>query len=350
LTSSKRWLAWARVVITLAILGFVGWQFYRDLTSEDARELWTRSFAGGWLAAAGALYLGALVCSFAYWYLLLHQLDQRPSLVPAVRAYYISQLGKYLPGKAWALFIRAALVRSAVVRASVAVSTSFYEVLTTMAGGALLVAAVFWSFRTSVGQPGAQWRLATLQEPAGTGYNGGFLYLATGLAAGIGVVVLPGVFNRIARRIASPFRGEALPLIRWRHLVQGLFLTSGYWVLLGLSLFAVLRRMGEGWPRSWDEWVKDTGALALAYVAGFAIVFIPSGLGARELLLRLFLIQALARFSSDASAVRATASLAVLVLRLVWTSAEIAIIGFLYWLPGRGILADQPPTNRFFEN
>ena len=52
-------------------------------------------------------------------------------------------LGKYLPGKAWALVLRATLIRGPEVRLSVAGLSSFYEVLTTMAAGVLLAALLF---------------------------------------------------------------------------------------------------------------------------------------------------------------------------------------------------------------
>ena len=36
---------------------------------------------------------------------------QRPGGMATVRAYYIGQLGKYVPGKAWALLLRSVLIR-----------------------------------------------------------------------------------------------------------------------------------------------------------------------------------------------------------------------------------------------
>src|SRR5262249_57797160 len=60
-----------------------------------------------------------------------------------LRAYYVGHLGKYLPGKAWALLLRADLVRPGGVRPGLAGLTAFYEVLTTMAAGALVAAVLF---------------------------------------------------------------------------------------------------------------------------------------------------------------------------------------------------------------
>src|ERR1700732_1673637 len=102
--SSNKWLPWAKALITIAILGFIGRQFYRDLSSESGKELWTRSFGFGWLAISGAVYLAGLACSLTFWCSLLRRLNQHPSIVSAARAYYISPLGNSLPRMAWALF------------------------------------------------------------------------------------------------------------------------------------------------------------------------------------------------------------------------------------------------------
>jgi glycosyltransferase 2 family protein len=338
--NSTKWLPWAKALITIAILGFIGRQFYRDLSSESGKELWTRSFGFGWLAISGAVYLAGLACSLTFWCSLLQRLKQRPSIVSAARAYYIGQLGKYLPGKAWALFLRVALVRSPRVRAGVALVASFYEVLTTMAGGGLLAAVVFATSGDRAGMDLRSLRyLVRLEEPPDSGVSGGaVLSLSLALATLLGLLVLPPVFNRLVRRVASPFDlgPDAAPPIGWSALLQGLLLTSACWFLFGLSLFFVLRAIGGepvGW--SWRSWWRDAGGVAVAYVSGFVILLVPSGLGIREFLLRLFLIQTLpSRIPMAEEAVRATASLAVLVLRLVWTSADVAIAALLYWLPG----------------
>jgi hypothetical protein len=351
LASSKKWLPLAKVFITIAILGFIGRQFYLDLGSESGRELWKRSFSIGWLSIAGVVYLAGLACSFTFWFRVLGRWKQHPSIVSATRAYYVGQLGKYLPGKAWALFLRVGLVRSPGVRGGVALAASFYEVLTTMASGALLAAIVFATTGGRIGEGKALravWYLVRLEEPPEPVDGGAFLGLSLGLGTLLGVLVLPPVFNRLVRRLASPFdlRPDAIPPIDWADLVQGLLLTSGCWFLFGVSLFAVLRAIGGNavaW--SWQSLWRDAGDVALAYVSGFVILLIPSGLGIREFLLRLLLIQTIAsRIPMTEGAVRATASLAVLILRLVWTSAEVTIAAMLYWLPRLEIEARPSPS------
>src|SRR5262245_4824881 len=127
---SKRW-GWlaGKTVLTVIILFFVGRQFYRDLTDPGAESLPRQP---GWMLLSACLYLIFLALLHSYWRHLLFVCDQRPGLLTTLRAYYIALLGKYAPGKAWALLLRGTLVRGPNVRLGVAILTSFFEVLTSM--------------------------------------------------------------------------------------------------------------------------------------------------------------------------------------------------------------------------
>src|SRR5437899_602176 len=93
-----------KAVLGLAIVIVIGRQFARDLRRPD---LWQRPLYHGWLWGAGGLYLGGLGFSAWYWQRLLRRLGERPAVGAIPRAYYLGHLGKYLPGKAWALLLRA---------------------------------------------------------------------------------------------------------------------------------------------------------------------------------------------------------------------------------------------------
>ena len=97
------------------------------------------------------------------------------------------------------------------------------------------------------------------------------------------------------------------------------------WVLMGASLWAVLRAMGI--PASLaGQWHLDTAAVALAVVGGF-VSMIPGGLFAREAVLT----GVIGRLVGGAE----TALIAAALLRLVWLAAEIAISAILYWNSGK---------------
>jgi hypothetical protein len=335
----RRFWPYLKVLFGLAIIFYIGRQFYRDLMRDD---VWLRPPHPGWLVLSGVLYLAGLLFSAFYWIRLLGHMGPRPPQGVALRAYYLGHAGKYLPGKAWAVFLRASLVRGGGVRMAVATLTTFYEVLTTMAGGVLIAAVLF----ALLGRPGG-WldtddlgRLLRLEPPKGgvIGRRPAVL-LSLGLLGGLGVALVPPVFNRLAHHLSRPFRdidSAPLPPVRLPYLLEGLAWTSCGWLLLGASTAATFQAL-LGTAGAFDN-ATVLGRLAaimgLSYVVGFAVVVVPNGLMVREFLLILFLAPELSEvFGLSAAEARPLAVAGVVILRLVWTVAEVAIWAALYWGP-----------------
>jgi uncharacterized membrane protein YbhN (UPF0104 family) len=338
----RKWAPALKGLLALVILGLIGRRFTLDLKHNP--ELWQLHLHPGWLAASGALYIFGLGFCNAYWLRLLRDLGQRPRLPAAVRAYYVGLMGKYLPGKAWALILRAGLAAGPGVHGGIAALTSFYEVLTTMAVGAFWAGVLFGLFgpaTTSRLDWSAFAELLRLEIPENTSLDRNVLVLlSAALCAVIGFTIVPVVFNRVAHRISLPFRdadAAGLPQIRLRVLLAGFVLTTVNWFCFGLSLWAILHAvMDRPPPLTWENLGLFTAYMGLAYVAGFVIVVVPSGLGIREFFLTLFLVPEISRpLGLPWDDARALAFLAVVLLRLVWTAAEVIVVGVVYWLPGQ---------------
>ena len=162
------------------------------------------------------------------------------------------------------------------------------------------------------------------------------LFMAT-LFIPLVAIVFPPVFNRLAYRFSLPFQrdeGFRLPRIRLWSLPEGMAITTVEWCLFAVSLWCVLRALLPV-PLEWsaDLGVRLTAYLSAAYIAGFVIIIVPSGLGIREFFLMLFLVPVLRPLlGGEAEDARALVVLAVLVLRLVWTSSELVLAGILYCL------------------
>jgi uncharacterized membrane protein YbhN (UPF0104 family) len=355
----RKWWPVLRFLLVIAIVIAVGRQFAGDLRRP---ELWRRSIRAEWLALAGLLYLVSLGFIACYWYRMLRMLGQQVPFLAAIRAHYCGQLGKYLPGKAWALVVRASVVRDS-VRLEIGIVSSFYEVLTSMATGVLLAALLFivtagsTSFtEASLGESlELLWRLlgdlilsrepkmAALDVPSS-------ILLCLVLLLPLGIPILPPVFNRLAHRLTKPFRQEGaapLPRMESRSLLEGMVLSSGCWFLMGTSLWSTLRAVGVEQPWTWETLAHNTASMAVSYVAGFVILFIPSGLVVREFFLTLLLLPRLIPLvQGNERDARDAVVLAVILLRLAWTAAELVIVGILYylpssivsWLPDRGRL------------
>lgn len=303
----KSW-AWslAKALLAAAILFGVGRQFYLDLSKPELNEL---HFRPAWLLASALLYLAALAFSAAYWQRLLHVFGQRPPLLRSIRAYYVSQLGKYVPGKAWALFMRGSLVHGPNVRLGIAIITAFYEVLTTMAAGALVAAAGF----LLAPPPTEELRWHPLVT--------GLLLLAL-----CGIPLLPTVFNFLTRRLARRFPATAaLPPIKFLTLLEGIATTALGWSLLALSLWSCLEAVLPQPPDLTPHlWFQLAAIIGLAYVAGFLAFILPGGVGVRE-----YFLHHLLAFTGPAPLIAA----AVLLLRLAWTAAELILAAVLYAVP-----------------
>ena len=344
----KRWWPLVKLVVAVVVATAVGWSFARDLNNP---ALWQRTFQPGWLILAGLLYLLGLGCWCFYWQRLLVRLGQQPRPAALIRAYYVSHLAKYVPGKAWTLLLRAGLIRGPNVSGGIGGMTAFYEVLTTMAAGAILAVALLAGFgrEASAGLDwNGLWAVLTFQPPESFNLGrwtaaafAGMLLLAVGLP------LVPPVFNRFAERLSLPFRGKdapPLPKVTWGALLEGLVITSVGWLFLAGSFWTTLQAAADGrLPWSPDLMARSTASLGIAYIAGFVLLFAPGGLGVREYLLTLLLAPELADgLQVDACEGRGIVVLAVLALRLTWTVAEVLAAAVVWWLPSLTPAPDPP--------
>jgi uncharacterized membrane protein YbhN (UPF0104 family) len=96
------------------------------------------------------------------------------------------------------------------------------------------------------------------------------------------------------------------------------------------------------WPAPAAAWARCTAYVALAYAAGFLVLAAPGGLGVRDFLLQQFLAADLARVMGPEQAA-ATAVVAALLMRLLWTVVDVAAAAACYALPsGLNRAADTP--------
>jgi uncharacterized membrane protein YbhN (UPF0104 family) len=156
--------------------------------------------------------------------------------------------------------------------------------------------------------------------------NISYVWWALGLLVLAGVPILPGIFNPLVRRLSARFTaGQPLPRLPALALPIGLAVTGCGWALLGASLYAVVRAV-EATPGPWSpgECLNCIAVAALSYVAGF-VGQTPGGVGVRELILQQFLAVQL----HD----EGRALVVALLVRVLWTTAEILAAGILFWLP-----------------
>lgn len=186
----------------------------------------------------------------------------------AVRIWLLASLGRYIPGKVWALLGLAALAQQEGVSGATAMGSAIVmQLLALVAGGAV-----------AVGFLGA-----TVLDQHLPGGVTGAAALAGVASLGSLVVINPRAMRWLGCRIGRP---DSVRPIRPGQLLMAGVPNLLAWLGYGLALVWLARgTIGEttmGWPLA-------TGAFTASYLAGYLFLFAPGGIGVRESVLILLL-------------------------------------------------------------
>ena len=299
----------ARWVCASLLLYAAGNQILVELKKLQDKEL---TLAWPLLCIGAAWYAAAMTCFGAYWRQTAQGMGGQLSRLETQRAYFASQLGKYIPGKAWVILIRCLIVDKRTTTAPVVIASTFYETLAMMAAGSLMAFVALLS--TGKARPI-------------------MLALSLGLAACLLPAVLPPVFGRLTIWTAKRFRkGDALPIasVSYATWLQGFRYCIPGWVMVGLSLLATASSLGIS-MMSWEGFLTALGSIALAIVGGFAVLIVPGGLGVREWVL----METLGQSIGTGNAV-----LVAILTRITHVSVELFVAGCLYLIRNQGLQDD----------
>jgi uncharacterized membrane protein YbhN (UPF0104 family) len=301
-------------VARVVILGLVIWGLARAWADAQqsfaAQKFSPLSLNPWWLAASCGWYALANLPSAWFWRDALVSMGQRPHWWEVLRAFFVGHLGKYVPGKALVVVIRAALVRSTRTHANVAALGVFVETLTLMAVGAVMAALIL------AVQVRTEWYLTAV---------------ALGLAACAGIPTAPPIFRRVVRllggAVATPSVQQAMQGLTTSLMLRGWLWQGLSWCLMGLSLWAALAAMAGALPEIQLN-LSDVptiypalvACIALATVAGF-MSLIPGGFGVREYVVIALLAPQFGEVAAIVSAI---------VMRLVSILSEAAVSIILY--------------------
>ncbi|SEF97529.1 hypothetical protein SAMN04489712_102681 [Thermomonospora echinospora] len=254
--SKQRVMSAARALLVLLAVAFCAYSLVSQW--EETREAFARM---SWAAIVGAFLagVGGLVAWMLGWRVFLAGLGSPLPLTAASRLSFISGLGKYVPGKVWALVTQMELGRQYDIPRIRNVSSSLLAIASTTASG-LAVAAV----------------TLPLTSPAATEDYWWLFLLAPVLMACLHPRIVTWGIDLLLRLVRRP------PL---EHPVSlAVTLRAVAWTVVGWALFGVHTWLianaaggdGRGLP------FLATGAYALAFTAGFLVFIAPNGLGARE--------------------------------------------------------------------
>jgi uncharacterized membrane protein YbhN (UPF0104 family) len=293
------WVRVAQALAGLAIVVFAMRALVRNWDQLRSQPLeW--QLRPGWLVLSLALTWLMYALLILGWRSMLSGWGQRLDWWSAARIWILSSLGKYVPGKVWAVAGMALLAQRAGVAPWAATGSAVVMQVLAIGTGAAVA-----------GLAGAH-----NIEAAQRGTGAVLMLLVAGAIISVGLLLWPPFLRRVLRLAAPQAVGERQPT--GRGIVVGIATNVVAWLGYGLALWL----LGRGLlPTSGLGLRLAIAVFTASYLAGFLALFAPGGIGVREGLFILMLQKPLG--------VGAATSLA-LASRLLLTVAELgAAVPFL---------------------
>jgi uncharacterized membrane protein YbhN (UPF0104 family) len=263
----RAWWHWAQVALAIGIIVFAGRKLIREWGAFQGEPI-------EWQVNPSWLLLSLVVVWLSYailvegWRRVVLAMRQHLGYLDAVRICMVSNLGKYLPGKVWAIAGAALLAERAGVQPGAAVAAAFILQALSLASGLLLVAALAPEAVTSLGQ----------------GSRTALIVLAVLALGGLTVFAIPPLLGRIRGWLPKSIAGiEPVPPA---PLLLGLAANAVAWSAYGLAFLCLIRGLT---PEASVGWGQATAVFTTSYLVGLIAAVSPGGLGTRELAFTLLL-------------------------------------------------------------
>jgi hypothetical protein len=247
-------------LLGIAIVGFAARSLVRNWDQLRAQPL-------GWSIEPGWLILSAVVVWLMYglliaaWRIMLTGWGRGLDFWSAARIWTVSSLGKYLPGKVWAVAGMAVMAQRAGVGAGPATGSAVILQVLAIGTGAAVAALTGWSALRAA-YPGAE---------------GGLAILLLVSVLSVALLLRPDSVRRIVR-IALPEATVSLtPPVG--AVAFGIAANAIAWLGYGLALWLLARGL---LPEAGLGLLPAIAVFTASYLAGFLALFAPGGIGVRE--------------------------------------------------------------------
>jgi glycosyltransferase 2 family protein len=249
-----QFIAGALLVLVAIRSVVVNWQSLRDQPID-----WKPSPV--WIAASVLVVFGSYAVLIEAWRRVVIGMGQKLRFFAAMRIWFLASLGKYVPGKVWAVAGAAVLAQKAGVDPSAAVAGALILQALAMASGATAVALTAQDAFQNLGAEAV---------PIG----GAIVALSL---AGIAVLASQPLLDRLGRMLpASLPRLRAVPPAMLALAFAANVLA---WVGYGFALLLLARGL---LPDVMLTLPQAVGVFTTSYLVGFIALFAPGGLGPRE--------------------------------------------------------------------
>ena len=283
----SNWYSRVLLIIVLVAVSAIVWKNISEISSYDF-ELKYEYF----IAGSALIIINYLFC-FLIWHRLTASMGLHVPMIRAARGWFLSYLGKYVPGKITLLLVRMDAYRGfSKKRVAVATMVEYIIALT----ASCLVLLVSLSFSPESIPEYVRW-------------------IAAVAAALMLVTLYPPLLKKLMNlgfRLLKKTPLDEVPAFRNILLLIGAYTIA--LLLSGLALFLIFNSLS---PVSFRYYLTITGIYSIAGLVGLAAFFAPSGIGIREGVLFLVL---------PAFIPRPTVIVGVIAMRLLTTAAELLLV------------------------
>jgi uncharacterized membrane protein YbhN (UPF0104 family) len=285
----SRWVRYGFVAVALAAAVWAVQREWDDIVPA------LRQMPPGLVLASFGVGLVYLLMTMMSWRAVLADLGSRLGPRATFGVFFVSQLGKYVPGGVWNVVAASELGADHQVPRRRSLSAMLVTLFVSVVSG------------LAIGVP-------TLALTAG-GLEGAYRWLWLLLPVAVALLA-PPVMNRVLATVMRLARREPLehPLT-----TRGTLAAVGWavvsWAVAGVQIW--LLGLGVEVEASPAALARVVGAYAVAWVVGFLVLVVPAGLGAREVVL----LALLAPLVPNDGAVLVL----VLVSRIVLTAADVTL-------------------------
>ena len=289
----NRWYSRILLLIVLLAVILVIWKNISEISS------YSFVFKYGYFIASFAVIIINYLFCFLIWHWLTVSFGLRVPVLKAARGWFLSYLGKYVPGKIALLLVRMDAYDGYSGR-KVAVATVVEYIVALVA--ACLVVLISLLFSPEIVPDYIRW-IAVI---------GTVLLLLV-----LYPPLLRGIVNLVFRMIKKAPLNEVPAFMTILRLV-------GAWMIAtfvsGFAFYLILNSLS---PVSLKYYIIITGVYGIAGLAGLAAFFAPSGIGVREGVIFLIL---------PAFVPEPTVIVGAIAIRLITTVTEVLLAGFFYFI------------------
>jgi uncharacterized membrane protein YbhN (UPF0104 family) len=288
----------AQWVFAAVVLFFAARSLLTQWTKVESR-LTHIQFGWEWILAATALVLVTYALLIEGWRRVLEAWDSHLPFMDAARIWFLSNLGKYVPGNIWSLTAMGVMAKRRGLSAIAAAGSSVVMQTVSLATG---TAIVMVTGAKLLGQP-----------------------LLVGVAVLLLLVILlsaPRFLPPLAQRIGDLIGREiAPPSVPATSIWTAAVASALSWLFYGIAFQLFVRGLLGAAPGELSSYIAVYTA---AYILGFISPIAPAGLGVREFTLAAFMVQLGLANEADAALVAIAARLWLTIVELVPSGLYIA--------------------------